>query len=290
MRRRAEWAIALGLLLLAPEALASQGVLRVADPSGAGHVVAEFVSKEIAAVVLGAAHGDYPMLLRRATVRVGASVLSTRGHTGQGSMRLWIWRDVGATEPGPVVYEGRTLVDVLRGENTFEITSEGIVVESGNLRVGFEVGVEGADVLVDENGMTSGRNFVLGKQTGTTDTFRWQALPSSLLAGDFLITLEVETRVDGGLPAADAGAPVDAGAPADAGPPPDAGTPPDAGVRPDAGTGGPSADGGLIRHPSSDCLCGGGGGGWPALPILLGLWWRTWRRRARSSRGRHAPR
>lgn len=271
--------VALALALAPAPALAATQVLKIANFDNAGHVVAEFVTKEVAAVVLQGTASDYPMRVLAATVRVGVSAFGT--HTGTGKMRLWIWRDTGAAEPGAVLYQGPSLVDVQTGENTVDLRAAGIVIDQGPVRVGFEIGVEGADPLVDDDGV-QGRNWVLGKQAGTADTFRWQPLPG-FLAGDFLISLLVETNVGDGGAAADAGVPpADAGATADAGMQgsPDAGTAGDAGTPPPSDGGstpavdaGARGDGGVVKHPSGGCVCGLAGGppGGLAFAIALAL-------------------
>jgi hypothetical protein len=290
---------------LCPSARAEIRVLQVAD-SGAGLGLIGFVSKEVAAVVLGTAAQDYPLHVRKVSVTAGSALLS--GHSGSGTMRIHIWSDNGAIEPGTRLFESPNPLSVSSGSNTFDVRSEGIVIASGNFRVGFEIVQEGADVFTDQSGRMAGRNFILGKQAGTADTFHWQESPS-LVSGDFLISVEVETRYgDAGVAAPDAGMTadagssdagismnVDAGGAADAGISTivDAGGAVDAGAGAtgrDAGSGAAGTDGGLTGPARSGCRCGAAGEGalpWAAI-ALSG--WLVLRRRTRCRRERNQPR
>lgn len=192
-------------------AFAATRTLTVANLNQQGLVYIELQNKEGAATVLSAAANEYPLRVLSVSVRMGVSIVSTRGHRGTGTVRLNVWRDTGAVEPGERLYESPNPVTVMTGDNTFDLRGADVVVDRGAFRVGIEIVQEGADPVVDQDGQTANRNFVLGKQSGTMDTFRWQASPSSLLAGDFIISAEIETALDGGGARADAGLTADAG-------------------------------------------------------------------------------
>ncbi|HPQ40986.1 MAG TPA: hypothetical protein PLV45_11500, partial [bacterium] len=93
-----------------------------------------FVTNEIMASVFRPDPGDYPCLIRKINTLVqdGAS-----GGT-IGLFVLTIWEDNGGLQPGTVLYAEAFQLTAADAFNEIDLTSENIVLNSGNVRVGLE--------------------------------------------------------------------------------------------------------------------------------------------------------
>ena len=257
--------VVMGLLSLAPPAHALTSTLRI-HTEDTGRATIGLAPKEMVAVVFEANQADYPLKVQKVLVRTGAVLMS--GHSGTGKYKVRIWNDTLPASADPAQassFYSSDFITVQTGANILDISSDNATVQSGPFRVGLEVGLEGADVLVDRDGKTAGRNWIYGIEPGG-QSGHWQEVPS-LLPGDWHIAVEVETRhqADGGLPH-DGGMPHDGGLSRDGGSPYDGGPGPDGGgslyltaIEPDYG---------YSNQPRNVTITGGGFG--QGAEVLIG--------------------
>ncbi len=160
-----------------------------------------FIEGEYVSSIFIPEPGDYPVdilevqfILTPVVAGVG-SCNPTAEATGL-NFPLRIWEDdaeAQLTPSGGPIYEDTSLLlfSSNTGINTVDLTSEGITVDDGPIRVAFEFPSDGiAFPLRDSDGITYARNLVYGDFGGD---FQWQWSGNLGINGDWVMRLVIET-------------------------------------------------------------------------------------------------
>ncbi len=166
-----------------------------------GVVSCGFIEGEYVASIFIPEPGDYPVtilevqLILNPVVVGGLSCDPTAEATGL-SFPLRIWEDDAEAQVSPSgspIYEdtGLQLFSSNTGMNAVDLTSEGITVDDGPIRVAFEFPSDGiAFPLRDADGITYARNLVYGDFGGD---YQWQWAGGLGISGDWVMRLVIET-------------------------------------------------------------------------------------------------
>lgn len=178
------------MLVSGPDATASVKELRNDSFSGIGSVTCQigFVEGESAAAKLTADPGDYPYRVEKVRMLICPALSS-------GFVILRLYEDnSGTVVPGPLLYE--EIVQVIGSDdalNEVDLSSNGIIVESGSVRVALEWFQNPPPGLAhDLDGFLPNVNFIFANPPGA-----WYYANQLGVTGDWIIRMEIETNVGG---------------------------------------------------------------------------------------------
>ncbi|MGB3975033.1 MAG: hypothetical protein WBM02_03115 [bacterium] len=93
-----------------------------------------FIANEMMASVFVPGAGDYPIKLLKIQYLLRKFLFP--GDTGQFTM--YIWKDTGTINPGQLLFEQTYTLTISNNLQEIDISSEDIVITSGNIRVGWK--------------------------------------------------------------------------------------------------------------------------------------------------------
>ncbi len=150
-----------------------------------------FIANEMMASVFIPDTGDYPLKLLKIQYLLRQFLYP--GDTAQ--FTLYIWEDTGTLNPGQLLFEQTHTLSISDNLQEIDISSEDIIITSGNIRVGWKFFQDHCPTFCTEYGGTTipHRNLIYG-DTGS-GLWQWHWIEDVGVSGNWIHRLQIDTNV-----------------------------------------------------------------------------------------------